>query len=240
MAGAIFFTSALTTATGVGGGSLLLALMLQFLTPGVAIPIHGALQSVANGWRIWLLREAMLWPIILRFGIPMPIGIAAGLWLFQALPKEWVQILIGGFILTTLFVQGLKSLRHLKMPQWVFIPAGFIIGVLNIIVGVVGPVLSTLLVGRCLSRQSLVNTTSVFSFLGHVLKVIGFALTGFSFTEHAIVIGAMAPSIFFGTYAGRYALGRISDEMFKKFLTGVLVCLAIKLAVWDGIMGGAL
>ena len=30
LAGAIFFTSALTTSTGVGGGSMLLALMLQF------------------------------------------------------------------------------------------------------------------------------------------------------------------------------------------------------------------
>ena len=73
MAGAIFFTSALTTSTGVGGGSLLLALMLQFMTPAVAIPIHGAMQTFANGWRIWLLRENMMWPIILRFSILMPL-----------------------------------------------------------------------------------------------------------------------------------------------------------------------
>ena len=46
MAGAIFFTSALTTSTGVGGGSLLLALMLQFMTPAAAIPIHGAMQTL--------------------------------------------------------------------------------------------------------------------------------------------------------------------------------------------------
>ena len=115
LAGAIFFTSALTTSTGVGGGSLLLALMLQFMTPGAAIPIHGAMQTVANGWRIWLLRENMLWPIILRFGIPMPIGIAAGLWLFQEMPKEWVQILIGGFILFTSPVRWNLSNKDWKM-----------------------------------------------------------------------------------------------------------------------------
>ena len=33
--------------------------------------------------------------------ILMPIGIAAGLWLFREMTQEWVEILIGGFILIT-------------------------------------------------------------------------------------------------------------------------------------------
>jgi len=240
LAGAIFFTSALTTSTGVGGGSLLLALMLQFMTPAVAIPIHGAMQTFANGWRIWLLRENMMWPIIVRFGIPMPLGIAAGLWLFQEMPQEWVQILIGGFILITLFTQSLKSLRHKELPLWAFVPAGVVIGALNIIVGVVGPVLSTLLVGRTSTRQNIVSTTAVFSFLGHFMKVVGFALVGFSFADYAWAMAAMVPSIVLGTYGGRYLLGRISDTIFKNLLRIVLAALATKLVVWDGIMGGTL
>lgn len=240
MAGAIFFTSALTTATGGGGGSLLLALMLQFLTPAAAIPLHGAVQAFANGWRIWLLRENMLWPIILRFGIPMPIGIMAGLWLFQELPKEWVQILIGSFILFTLFSQSTKLLRHKELPLWSFIPAGVAVGALNIVIGVVGPVLSTLLVGRVSTRQNIVSTTSVFSFLGHSMKVAGFALVGFSFADYAWAIAAMIPSIMLGTYLGRHLLGRISDAFFKRLLRTVLAGLALKLAIWDGLMGGTL
>ena len=240
MVGAIFFTSALTTATGGGGGSLLLALMLQFMPPAAAIPIHGAVQLVANGWRIWLLRENMLWPIILRFGVPMPFGIAAGLWLFQGLPKEWVQALIGSFILITLATQGLKALRNRELPIWAFVPAGVVVGALNIVIGVVGPVLSTLLVGRGLTRQSIVSTTSVFSFLGHFMKIFGFALIGFSFVDYAWSIAAMLPSIVFGTYVGRYFLGRISDKIFKNILRLLLGGLAVKLVVWDGMMGGIL
>ena len=240
MVGAIFFTSALTTATGAGGGSLLLALMLQFMAPAAAIPIHGAVQFVANGWRIWLLSENMLWPIILRFGLPMPFGIAAGLWLFQGLPKEWVQALIGSFILITLATQGLESLRNRELPIWAFVPAGIVVGALNIVIGVVGPVLSALLVGRVLTRQNIVSTTSVFSFLGHFMKVVGFALIGFSFTDYAWPIAAMLPSIVFGTYVGRYFLGRISDTIFKNILRFLLGGLAAKLVVVDGIMGGIL
>ncbi len=238
LAGAIFFTSALTTSTGVGGGSMLLALMLQFMTPAAAIPIHGAMQTVANGWRIWLLRENMLWPIILRFGIPMPIGIAAGLWLFQEIPKEWVQILIGGFILISLLTQSLKFMEQRELPLWVFAPAGVVVGVLNIVVGVVGPVLTTLLVGRVSTRQNIVSTTAVFSFLGHFMKVFGFAVVGFGFGEYAWAMAAMVPSIVLGTYAGRHLLGKISDAFFRQLLRIVLAALALKLVVWDGLMGG--
>ena len=238
MAGAIFFTCTLTTSTGVGGGTLLLALMLQFMPPAAAIPVHGAVQSFSNGWRVWLLRENMQWPIILRFSIPMPLGIAAGLWLFQEMPKEWVQVLIGGFILLTLFSHGLKALRDQELPLWLFIPSGFVVGALNIVVGVVGPVLSTFLVGRNLSRQSMVVTISVFSLTGHVFKVIGFVIIGFSFAEYGLAIVAMIPPIVFGTYLGRYFLGRISDIFFKKALRVVLAGLAAKLILWNGILIG--
>ena len=238
MAVAIFFTSMLTTATGVGGGTLLIALMLQFMPPGVAIPVHGAVQSFANGWRVWLLRESLLWPIILRFGLPMPIGIAAGLWLFQELPKEWVQVLIGCFILFTLFSHGLSSFREKCLPLWSFIPVGIVVGALNIVIGVVGPVLSALLVGRDLTRHGVVSTISVFSLTGHVFKVIGFALVGFSFAEYWVAIVAMVPPIVLGTYAGRHLLGRVSDAFFRQLLRIVLAALALKLVVWDGLMGG--
>ena len=239
MVGAIFFTCTLTTSTGVGGGTLLLALMLQFMPPAAAIPVHGAVQSFSNGWRVWLLRENMQWPIILRFGIPMPLGIAAGLWLFQEMPKEWVQVMIGGFILLTLFSHGLKSLRDWELPLWLFIPSGFVVGALNIVVGVVGPVLSAFLVGRNLSRQSMVVTISVFSLMGHIFKVIGFAIIGFNFAEYGLAIVAMIPSIVLGTYLGRHLLGRISDTFFKKLLRVVLAVLAAKLVIWDGILSGA-
>ena len=240
MASGIFFTSMLTTATGVGGGTLLIALMLQFMPPGVAIPVHGAVQIFANGWRVWLLRETLIWPIILRFGLPMPIGIAAGLWLFQELPQEWVQVLIGCFILLTLFSHGLSSFQGKQFPLWSFVPAGIVIGSLNIVIGVVGPVLSALLVGRDLTRHGVVSTMSVFSMTGHVFKVIGFALVGFSFAEYWVAITAMVPPIILGTYAGRHLLGRVSDALFHRLLRLVLAGLALKLIVWDGFMGVAL
>ena len=36
-----FFTAMITSIAGAGGGTILLAYMLQFINPLVAIPIHG-------------------------------------------------------------------------------------------------------------------------------------------------------------------------------------------------------
>ena len=51
-------------------------------------------------------------------------------------------------------------------------------------------------------------------------------------------MAAMVPSIVLGTYAGRHLLGKISDAFFRQLLRIVLAALALKLLVWDGLMGG--
>ena len=84
---------------GAGGGTVLIVLMLQVIPPAAAIPAHGVVQLASNTSRAWMLRRHMAWPIILRFAALMPFGVALGLWLFQGLPAEAVQMLIGAFVL---------------------------------------------------------------------------------------------------------------------------------------------
>lgn len=52
---AAFFTSALTAVAGAGGGAALMAIMLQFMSPAAAIPVHGAVHLASNVTRCWLL-----------------------------------------------------------------------------------------------------------------------------------------------------------------------------------------
>ena len=61
---------------------------------------------------------------------------------------------------------------------------------------------------------------------------------GFGFAEYAWAMAAMVTSIVLGTYAGRHLLGKISDAFFRQLLRIVLAALALKLLVWDGLMGG--
>ena len=78
-----FFTALMTSIAGAGGGTVLLAAMLQFMNPAEAIPVHGVIQFTSNITRTWLLRKFVNWNIIFKFSLLLPIGIFIGLKIFQ-------------------------------------------------------------------------------------------------------------------------------------------------------------
>ena len=64
-----FFTALMTSIAGAGGGTVLLAAMLQFMNPAEAIPVHGVIQLSSNMTRTWLLRKYVNWKIIFKFSV---------------------------------------------------------------------------------------------------------------------------------------------------------------------------
>lgn len=234
---AAFCTSALTAVVGAGGGTALLAIMLQIMTPATAIPVHGAVQLASNTSRVWLFRNHMVWPIIFRFAALMPFGVALGLLLFQGLPTQAVQGLIGCFVLFTLATRQLKSLEGKDLPLWAFVPVGFVTGVLNMVVGVIAPVLGVLVIRKDLKKEQIVGTLGFFGFIGNLLKIAGFTLVGFSFAQHLWTIACMVPAAIIGTRVGRAVLSNVNERYFMTCFRFMLLALALKLIVFDAILG---
>ena len=83
-----FFTAMMTSLVGAGGGTVLLAAMLQFMNPSEAIPVHGVIQFTSNIARTWLLRKFVKWGIILKFSLMIPLGVYVGLEIFQSINAE--------------------------------------------------------------------------------------------------------------------------------------------------------
>jgi uncharacterized membrane protein YfcA len=235
LSGTAFLTSALTAVAGAGGGTALIAVMLQLLPPAAAIPVHGAVQLASNTTRVWLLRRHMAWPVIWRFALPMPLGVALGLALFQGLPAAAIELLIGCFVLLTLGLRRIGRWRDRDVPLWAFWPIGFVTGALNMVVGVIAPILGVVLVRRDLSKEATVGTLGFFGFVGNLLKIAGFSLIGFSFAEYGPLIAGMVPAAILGTRAGRHLLGRIDERRFLLAFRVVLAALALKLIAVDGL-----
>jgi uncharacterized membrane protein YfcA len=230
-----FFTSMITSVAGAGGGAILLAVLLQFMPPAQAIPFHGSVQFAANVWRFWLFRKHMNWPIIIRFSVLMPFGIAFGVWLFRGMPAALVELTIGIFIYGTLAGRFLRPLRAEMLPLWTFVPIGFVAGAMNIVVGIFGPVVGALIVRRGIPKESVVGTMSVFGFLSNFMKVVGFTYVGFSIAENGLAILIMTPAVLLGTTLGKHVLGRFIEELFRKVFHSLLLILATKLVFYDGL-----
>ena len=74
---------------------------------------------------VYLLWKELSWPIIVRFIALMPFGVALGLLVFQGLPTAAVQLLIGLFVLASLFTRQIGRWRESEVPLWAFVAIGF-------------------------------------------------------------------------------------------------------------------
>ena len=99
LAATAFATSVLSAIVGMAGGITLLAVMLLFFDPLVAIPLHGIVQLVSNSSRTVAQRSHVRWDIVWRYALPLlPLG-WLGLLLAESISPDVARLIIGVFVL---------------------------------------------------------------------------------------------------------------------------------------------
>ena len=226
-----FFTAMMTSIAGAGGGTVLLAAMLQFMNPSEAIPVHGVIQFTSNIARTWLLRKFVKWGIIFKFSLMIPLGVYLGLEIFQSFDAEDIKKLIGLFIIIALILQNIKFIKNLIISSnWYYI-VGLFTGILNILVGVIAPLLAVIVKQSINEKKSIVGTLGYFGLVGNFTKIIGFSLIGFSFLEYLDTFLLMIPATLLGSRIGQYLLDKISNKLFFYIFHIILIFLALRLLI---------
>ena len=224
-----FFTALMTSLAGAGGGTVLLAAMLQFMNPAEAIPVHGVIQFTSNLTRTWLLKKFLNWSIVLRFTALLPVGVYIGLQIFQNIDANNIKNLIGMFILLAIIFQNLKFINKFFLPDYAYYFIGLFTGILNILVGVIAPLLAVILKQSISEKKSIVGTLGYFGLIGNLLKIIGFTLIGFSFYEYIDTFLMIIPATLIGSRVGQLLLNKISNKIFTIIFQIILIALAIRL-----------
>ena len=226
-----FFTAMMTSIAGAGGGTVLLAAMLQFMNPSEAIPVHGVIQFTSNIARTWLLRKFVKWSIILKFSLMIPLGVYIGLEIFQSINAEDIKKLICSFIIIALILQNIKFIKNFIISSnWYYI-GGLFTGILNILVGVIAPLLAVIVKQSINEKKSIVGTLGYFGLVGNLTKIIGFSLIGFSFLEYIDTFLLMIPATLLGSRIGQYLLDKISNKLFFYIFQIILIFLALRLLI---------
>ena len=224
-----FFTAMMTSIAGAGGGTVLLASMLQFMNPSEAIPVHGVIQLSSNIARVWLLRKFVKWTIILKFSLLIPLGVYIGLEIFRNVDADDIKNLIGLFIIIALVLQNLKSIRKITISSNWYYLIGFLTGILNILVGVIAPLLAVIIKHSLNEKKSIVGTLGYFGFVGNFTKIVGFSLIGFTFIEYIDTFLLMIPATLLGSRIGQFLLDKISNKFFFYIFQVILIALALRL-----------
>jgi uncharacterized membrane protein YfcA len=237
LAGAALATSILSAVVGMAGGITLLSVMLLFLDPLVAIPLHGAVQLVSNSSRTVIQRAHVDRGILLRYAaLLLPMSLL-GVEFAQLLPASLTRTLIGVFVLVATWAPGLVLLgTHPERaePTRRFLTLGAVAGFLNPTIGATGPLIAPFFLNLGLDRRALVGTKAACQAAGHLAKLVAFGVAGFAFAAWLIPLAILSGMVVVGTWLGSRILDHVSEIWFTRLYRTVLTLIAVRLILREG------
>lgn len=222
-----FATSFITAAFGIGGGVVLLAVLASLLPPAAIIPVHGVVQFGSNAGRAVIMRAHTDWRAVGPFTLGALVGVALGGLVVVDLPAGVLQIVVGLFVLWSVFFKPPGFLASSAVV------AGAFSSFITMFVGGTGPFIAAFVKTMGFERMRHVGTHATLMTIQHLAKSLVFGLLGFAFAQWLPLIAAMIASGFLGTVVGKKVLAKIPEETFKKVLSAILIVLALRL-IWAG------
>lgn len=225
---ASFFAAGISAVIGMAGGIILLSIMTFFLDLSILIPIHGIVQLASNSSRALSLRESVETRILAPSIFGLIIGTAISTQLIQWIPnRESFYILIVALILYVLFKP--KKLPALKIPYWAFGVLGLVAGVLNPIIGAIGPLIAPFFLREDLTKEQIIATKAATQTVGHLLKIPAFLYLGFDYLNHWVLISFMVLGVILGTQMGVRILKKVNEKTFRLVFRTALLIAALRL-----------
>jgi uncharacterized membrane protein YfcA len=227
---ATFITAFLSGIFGMAGGLILMGVLLSIMPVPQAMVAHGVLQSVANGWRSWLLRRSIKLPIFCWYLVGASLAIGLLLLIAWRPSRTIVLVLLG---LVPFLVWLPKSIFHLDAarPSHAIL-AGLLVTSLNTFAGVAGPALDIFFVKTQLTRHQIVATKSITQLVAHIIKIIfwsSVAVAGMlqQNAELLYILLAAIPVSMLGTWGGGKVLNRLNDRSFLRWIKILVTVIGI-------------
>lgn len=233
-------TAAVSAVLGMAGGIMLLAVMLLFLEPALAIPIHALVQLTSNSSRTVIHARSVRRDLLLPYMVfLLPAG-ALTLPLVQYAPADSLRLGIGVFVLVATWrknwlLLGADPEKLPIRPRFALLGAGA--GAIGPLIGATGPFIAPFFLGIGLTRFELIGTKAACQAAGHLAKLLLFGIAGFAFLDYAGLMIGMATSVIVGTWLGTRLLRRLDDERFTQLYKLTLTLVAMRL-VWSGLIAG--
>jgi uncharacterized membrane protein YfcA len=147
-----------------------------------------------------------------------------GGYLFATISVEWLQIVVGLFLISTVFQYNFgESERSFAVKRIYFLPLGLAVSLFSALIGATGPVLNPFYLNYGLEKESLIGTKTVNSFLVGLAKIGSYtffgALTG-RLWFYGLVLGVAAG---LASYVGKQILGQISSKTFRVLVIALMV-----------------
>jgi uncharacterized membrane protein YfcA len=213
-----FVTALISGIFGMAGGLVLMGALGFVLTVPEAMALHGLIQMTSNGSRAVFHLRHVRWAIL---GLYAAGALGVGV-LFAAVTytpsKAALYLLLGAVPLVTWLP---KERLHLDAARPLHAAlCGGLIGAMQLLAGVAGPMLDIFFVRSAMSRHQIVATKAATQVVSHAIKIVyyGGALLA-SAPAEARGVGVFflltLPFTLAGTWTGSHLLERFTDDGFR-------------------------
>lgn len=229
----VTFGSLLTSLTGLGGGTLILAGLLLFYPPEIALPLHSFTQFTANAIRTGLFFRVVNWKVVGAYASLMLPAAWLGAELFELINPSFLKILVGTLILVSVIPWKFQVTGEPR--SLTFIIAGALSGFLGIFVGAVGPMVTPLFNRLPLGREGNLSTKSAGQMCLQLSKIIAFGgAAGINYMSMKDNIGILVLGSFIGVAISIPIGKKISQKNFDLAVNILLGLISIKV-LFEGI-----
>jgi uncharacterized membrane protein YfcA len=233
LAFAAFIAFVISTVAG-GGGSLILIPIATLLIGAEAVaPVVSLGTMVQRPVRLVLFWKSINWNVVKYYVPSAVVGSFLGAYLFSTASAEWLQIILGIFLISTIFQYrfGEKE-RSFPVKTWFFLPLGFAVSFFSGLIGATGPVLNPFYINAGIDKQAMIGTKTANSFLVGLVKLGTYSFFGALAGQmwwYGLMIGAAAG---IASYVGKRILSEISSKTFRQFVI-ILMVVSGAIMIWD-------
>ena len=219
-----------TSLTGLGGGTLVLAGLLLVYPPELAIHLHRFTQLTSNALRAGIFFKHVHWRAVAAYAVLMvPASWAAGL-IFEYINPSFLKILVGIFILVSIIPFKFKPKEEPGFKTFVLL--GGFSSFFGVFVGSIGPAVTPFFNRLKISRDGNISTKAAGQMLLQISKIIACAVAaGVDFVSLKDHVGLLIVGTLFGVLISIPISKRISDQKFDLGVNVLLGLISIKILV---------
>jgi uncharacterized membrane protein YfcA len=200
-------------------------LILDIKTANVLVSLSGMAITI---YMFIPLRQYIGWGIVARVLVGMAFGIPAGMWILVKMDEQVLTIALGAFILLYILYELLHRRREGKStPVYLGYGAGFLGGAFAGSISAGGPpvvaYLSALDLDKYAAKASIVAYVLITSFYKLLFLVYLDLIT----RKIALYTAFLIMPSFVGMFIGKAVFNRLSSEMFRRVVLGILFSAAV-------------
>lgn len=228
------FVAWLISTLAGGGGALIMVPVLSFLVGAQAVAPVVTLGTMIGGpSRIYLFWDEINWDIVKWYLPGAVIGAFFGAYVFATLEAQWLQIVLGLFLVSTLFQYrfGAEE-RSFQVHLWYFFPAGLVVSFLSGIAGGAGPVLNPFYLNYGAVKGEMIGTKSASSFIMHLVKISTYTAFGALTWQYVFFGFALGVAATAASWVGKHALAQMKVKWFRQIVIAMMVISGL-LMLWE-------